>query len=160
MAFHTDASGDFIGPASLWILKRTKGYETPLLTVLPLIVLPLMLLFAGFYGFSKRPAYRRLGLGAAGLGLAYFVCIVLEGQFATATLINHQQWLSALWRLAFQLVVLGLCAWPFVLGWTWFRAPPTLRVRGVAAAIHLGLVGLGAGGLVMLAAYWKLIGHL
>jgi len=159
-AFHSDPTGDFIGPAALWIARKVQWYETPVLTVLPLIGLPLWLLFAGFYVFAKRAIYRRLGTAAAALGLVYFGCVVLEGQFATATLLHHQQWISALWRLVLQLAILGLAAWPVVLGWSWTKQAPTLRVRGVAAAIHLSLVGLAAWALVLLSAYWKLIGHL
>jgi CubicO group peptidase (beta-lactamase class C family) len=158
MAFHVDAFGAFIGPAALWIDRRVGKYESPVFTVLPLLFLPILLLFAGLYGFSKRPAYRQFGFAAAGLGVVYFACIVLEGQFATAVLINNQPWLSFIWRAVLQFDIVGLALWPFGLAWAWMREPPSLRVRGVAAAIHLGLIGVGCWLLVALASYWKLIG--
>jgi CubicO group peptidase (beta-lactamase class C family) len=160
MAFHTDVTGTFIGPAALWIDKRVAGYETPVLTVLPLVFLPFSMLLAGFYAFSKRPLYRQLGLAAAGLAAVYFVCLVLEGQFTSGNLVAGRQWLSALWRLVLHLDLLGLVAWPVVLIRGWLTAPPARTVRGVTAALHLSLVGLSGLALVLLAAYWKLIGHI
>jgi CubicO group peptidase (beta-lactamase class C family) len=158
MAFHTDAYGDFMGPAALWIDKRAAWYETPLLTIAPLVGLPLLLVFAGFYGFSRRPLYRRLGLSAAALGGLYFICLVLEAQYANQVLMVDQGWIAIIWRSLLQLVLLGLFLWPFALLWGWRKAPPKLGVRGVAAALHLGLIGLASFALVALAAYWKLLG--
>jgi CubicO group peptidase (beta-lactamase class C family) len=157
MAFHSDRYGDFIGPAALWIDKRAAWYETPLLTIAPLVGLPLLLVFAGFYGFSHRPAYRRLGLSVAVLGVLYLVCLVLEAQYANQVLMIDQGWIAILWRVLLQLVLLGLFLWPFALLWSW-REPPKLGVRGVAAAVHLGLIGLASFALIALAAYWKLLG--
>jgi CubicO group peptidase (beta-lactamase class C family) len=160
MAFRRDAYGVFMGPAALWISRRAEPYETPLLTIAPLVVVPIQLLLAGFYGFSRRPLYRQLGPGAAALGVVYFGCLVLEAQYANQVLVGGQEWLAVLWRLVLQLVLVGLIAWPLALVAGWFKTPPTLSVRGVAAAAHLGVLGLGAIGLVVLAGYWKLLGVL
>ena len=158
MAFHSDASGDFVGPAALWIDKRAAWYETPLLTIAPLIGLPLLLILAGFYGFSARGAYRRLGLSAAALGALYVLGLAVEAQYANRVIILDQEWIAVIWRGLLQLVLLGLFVWPFALAWSWRKAPPKLGVRGVAAAVHLSLIGVACLALVALAAYWKLLG--
>jgi CubicO group peptidase (beta-lactamase class C family) len=158
MAFRSDAYGQFMGPAALWIDKRAAWYETPLLTIAPLIGLPLLLLFTGFYGFSARPLYRRLGLSAAALGALYFIGLVLEAQYANQVLMIDQGWLAHLWRLPLQLVLVCLLLWPFALAWSWRAAPPKPTARGLAAALDLGLVALACWALVALAAYWKLLG--
>ncbi|HEX4198269.1 MAG TPA: serine hydrolase domain-containing protein [Caulobacteraceae bacterium] len=158
MAFHTDAYGQFMGPAALWIDKRAAWYETPLLTIAPLVVLPLLLVLTGFYGFSARPLYRRLGLSAAVLGALYLVGLVLEAQYANQVLMIDQGWIAHLWRLPLQLVLVGLCLWPLALAWGWRTAPPKLTVRGLAAAVDLGLIAVASWALVALAAYWKLLG--
>jgi hypothetical protein len=160
MAFHRDAYGDFMGPAALWIDRKAASYETPLLTIAPLVLLPLLLLFAGFYGFSRRPLYRRLGGGAAALGVLYFVCLVLEAQFANPVLVDGEEWLAVIWRLVLQLVLVGLVAWPVVLIAGWFKAPPSRSLKGGAAALHLTLIGAASLALVLLAAYWQLLGVL
>jgi CubicO group peptidase (beta-lactamase class C family) len=158
MAFHSDAYGQFMGPAALWIDKRAAWYETPLLTIAPLVLLPLLLLFTGFYGFSARPLYRRLGLSAAALGTLYFIGLVLEAQYANQVLMIDQGWLAHLWRLPLQLVLVGLFVWPVALARSWLAAPPKPTVRGIAAALDLGFVALACWALVALAAYWKLLG--
>jgi CubicO group peptidase (beta-lactamase class C family) len=158
MAFRSDANGDFVGPAALWIDKRAAWYETPLLTIAPLVLLPLLLIFAGFYGFGARRDYRRLGLSAATLGTFYLLGLVIEAQYANRVVVLDQEWLAVIWRGLLQLVLLGLFVWPFALAWAWWKAPPRLSVRGVAAAVHLGLIGLASLALVVLAAYWKLLG--
>ncbi|HEY3889149.1 MAG TPA: serine hydrolase domain-containing protein [Caulobacteraceae bacterium] len=160
MAFHSDAYGDFIGPAALWISKRAAWYETPLLTIAPLIGLPILLVLAGLYGFSARVAYRRLGLSAAALGAVYLLGLVIEAQYANRVIVLDQEWIAVIWRGLFQLVLIGLFMWPFALAWSWRKAPPKLGVSGVAAAAHLSLIGLACLALVALAAYWKLLGRL
>jgi CubicO group peptidase (beta-lactamase class C family) len=160
MAFHVDANGAFIGPAALWIDRRVGRFESPVFTVLPLMLLPIFLLLAGLYAFSRRQSYRRLGLAAAGLGVVYFTCLVLEGQFATAALVHDLPWLSFMWRAVLQLDLVGLVLWPLVLAWGWSRQAPSPRIGGVAGAVYLALVGVACLALVALAAYWKLIGAL
>jgi CubicO group peptidase (beta-lactamase class C family) len=157
-AFHRDAYGVFMGPAALWIARRVEPYATPLLTIAPLVVVPALLLFAGFYAFSRRRLYRQLGVGAAALGALYFGCLVLEAQYANQVLVRGEEWLAVLWRLVLQLVLAGLVSWPLALTAGWLKAPPKRGVGGLAAAAHLSLLGLAAIGLVVLAAYWKLLG--
>jgi CubicO group peptidase (beta-lactamase class C family) len=160
MAFHQGAYGSFMGPAALWIDRRAAAYETPLLTIAPLVVFPVLLLLAGFYGFSRRPLYRRLGGAAVVLSVLYVGCLVLEAQYANQVLVSGAEWLAVLWRLVLQLVLVGLVVWPLALVAGWIKAPPTLTVRGGAAAVHLGLLGLASLVLVALAAYWQLLGAL
>ncbi|HWE99309.1 MAG TPA: serine hydrolase domain-containing protein [Caulobacteraceae bacterium] len=159
-AFHRDAYGVFMGPAALWISRRVEPYEKPPLTIAPLVVFPVLLLLAGFYGFSSRPLYRRLGLGAAALGLLYFGCLVLEAQYANQALVRGEEWSTVLWRFTLQLVLLGLIVWPVTLVAGWLKNPPQMGVGSLAAAAHLGVVGLASIALVVLAAYWKLLGLL
>jgi CubicO group peptidase (beta-lactamase class C family) len=158
LAFRRDAYGDFMGPAALWISRKAAPYETPLVTVAPLVMFPILLLAAGFYSFSRRPLYRRLGLGAAALGALYAACLLLEAQFANQVLVQGEEWLAIVWRIALQLVLLGLIVWPVLLVAGWIKAPPKGSVRGVAAAVHLGFLGLASLALVALAGYWKLLG--
>jgi CubicO group peptidase (beta-lactamase class C family) len=160
MAFHRDGYGAFMGPAALWIDRRVEAWETPLLTIAPLILFPILLVGAAFYGFSRRPLYRWVGLGAAALGVLYVGCLLLEAQYANRVLVDDREWLAVLWRLVLQLVLVGLVAWPLALFAGWMKAPPKLGVRGVAAAAHLGLLALASIALVVLAGYWKLLGVL
>jgi CubicO group peptidase (beta-lactamase class C family) len=160
MAFHRDAYGAFMGPAALWIDRRAGSYETPLLTIAPLILFPILLTGAAFYGFSRRPLYRRLGLGAAALGVLYVGCLVMEAQYANRVLAGGHEWVAWLWRFALQLVLVGLIAWPLVLVAGWLTAPPKLGVRGLAAAAHLSVLAVASIALVALAGYWNLLGVL
>ena len=83
---------------------------------------------------------------------------MIEAQYANRVVVLDQEWLAVIWRGLLQLVLLGLFLWPFALAWAWWKAPPRLSVGGVSAAVHLSLIGAAALGLVVLAAYWKLLG--
>jgi CubicO group peptidase (beta-lactamase class C family) len=159
-AFVRTRFGTFMGPAALWISKRVKWYETPVITVLPLIVFPIFFVFAAFYRFSDRRSYRDIGTLIAILAVLYVICVACEGQYANAVLIANRMWLSALWRLPLQLVLAGLLLWPFAMAREWWREAPSLRVRGIAAALHFGIMALCSWMLVWLAGYWNLLGKL
>jgi hypothetical protein len=62
--------------------------------------------------------------------------------------------------LILQIVLAGLLLWPVLLIRGWWRDAPTRRMRGIAAAIHFGLMALGSWILVLLAGYWNLLGKL
>jgi CubicO group peptidase (beta-lactamase class C family)/uncharacterized membrane protein len=157
-AFSVTPYGTFMGTAALWIMRRVAWYETPLLVVLPLILFPLLLIFAAFYQLGRNPVYRRFGPVAVGLGLAFAVCVFLEGQYANWALVSDRMWLAFLWRLVLQVVLLGLLLWPVFLVLRWRRSPPARSVGGIAAAVHFVILGLCSWLLVILAGYWNLLG--
>ncbi|MEI9992946.1 MAG: serine hydrolase domain-containing protein [Rhizomicrobium sp.] len=159
-AFRVTRYGAFMGPAALWIMRRVAWYDTPLLVVLPLILLPLFLLFAAFYGLGRNPVYRRLGVVAASLALVYAVCLFCEGQYATYAVVANRMWLAFVWRAILQLAILGLALWPVLLLLRWRTAPPARTGGGIAAALHFGLMALCSWALVLLAGYWNLLGRL
>jgi hypothetical protein len=139
-------------------MRRVAWYETPLLVVLPLIVVPLLLILAALYRFGRNPVYRRLGFIVAGLGLLYVVCLFLEGEYANWALISDRMWIAFVWRLALQLVLLGLLLWPVLLLMKWRDTRPARSVGGIAAAAHFILLALCSWSLVALAGYWNLLG--
>lgn len=157
-AFSVTPYGTFMGTAALWIMRRVAWYETPLLVVLPLILFPLILVFAAFYQLGRNPVYRRFGIVAAALGLSFAVCVFLEGQYANWALISDQMWLAFLWRLILQIVLLGLLLWPVFLILRWRASPPARSVGGIAAGTHFAILGLCSWLLVVLAGYWNLLG--
>jgi CubicO group peptidase (beta-lactamase class C family) len=158
-AFAVTPYGSFLGAAALWIQKRVAWYETPLLVVLPLIVFPLLLIFAVFYGFASRPAFRNTGLIVAALGVGYLLCLFLEGQYANFALVSNQMWMAFIWRLVLQIVLLGLVLWPILMIVRW-RGPRIRTAGGYFAAIHFSLLAMMSWALVVLAGYWGLIGTL
>jgi hypothetical protein len=157
-AFKVTPYGTFVGPAALWIMRRVAWYDTALLVVLPLIVFPLLLILAAFYGFGKHPVYRRMGLIAAGLGLLYAICLILEGQYANWAIVADRMWVAFLWRLVLQFVLLGLLIWPVMLLLRWRASPPARSIGGIAAASHFVILALCSWLLVLLAGYWNLLG--
>lgn len=159
-AFTTNAYGTFMGPAALWIMRRIAWYDTPVLTVLPLLVLPLFLMFGIFYRRSSRPLYRELGTTAAALSVLYLVCLALEGEFANAVLIADRMWLAHLWRAALQIAILGFLLWPIRLALGWASEGPAAGAKGVAAAIHYSIMAVAGWALVWLAFDWNLLGKL
>jgi hypothetical protein len=158
-AFRRTAYGDFMGSSALWIQRRVGWYERPVLTVLPLLVVPLLLACGAFYLLGARP-YRSLGGVAALLGILYVVCLALEGQYANQLLIQNREWLTVCWRALLQAVLVGLLLWPVWLARKWMAQPPGRTVPQLAAAAHLSLMALGCWLLVTLAGYWKLLGYL
>ncbi len=157
-AFRKTQAGAFKGSSGEWIDRRVGQYETPVITVLPLLVLPLFLACAGFYCLGKRRLYRRLGGIVAILGSLYAVCLLLEGEYANQVLIQDRLWLATIWRGVLQGVLLGLFVWPYWLARGWLPQPADRSVRSGAAAAHFGLLALASWALVALAGYWKLIG--
>jgi hypothetical protein len=159
-AFRVTSHGVFVGPAALWIMRRVAWYDAPIFVVLPLLLFPLILVFAAFYGLSRNPVYRRSGLVAAGLGIAFAGCVFLEGQYANWALVFDHMWLAFLWRLALQLVLLGLLLWPFFLLFRWRASPPARGIGGIAAGTHFAVLALCSWLLIVLAGYWNLLGKL
>jgi CubicO group peptidase (beta-lactamase class C family) len=159
-SFRVTPYGAFLGPAALWIKRRVPAYDNPVLTIVPLLLLPFFLVCAVFYRFSLRPLYREMGTAIAVLAIVYVSCLALEGQYATYALVSNRMWMAHLWRLALQIALIGLVLWPALLIRGWWQEAPTWRVRGIAAAIHFGLMALFGWALVLLAGYWNLIGKL
>jgi CubicO group peptidase (beta-lactamase class C family) len=157
-AFRNTSYGTFMGTAALWIMRRVAWYDSPLFVVLPLLLFPLILVLAVFYGLGRNPIYRQFGPVAAGLGLGFAACVYLEGQYANWALIHDHMWLAHLWRFALQLMLLGLLLWPVVLVMRWRETPPRRSVGGIAAAAHFVVLALCSWLLVILAGYWDLLG--
>jgi hypothetical protein len=67
-------------------------------------------------------------------------------------------WLAHLWRLALQLVLLGLLIWPILLFRRWRDVPPARSFGGIAAAIHFVALAICGWLLIVLAGYWDLLG--
>jgi hypothetical protein len=159
-SFHVTPHGAFLGPAALWIKRRVPAYDNPLLTIVPLLIFPIFLVFAAFYRFSNRSLYRELGTGIAVLAVAYVACLALEGQYAAYALVSNEMWMAHLWRLALQIALIGLLVWPTLLVRGWWWEPPSTRIRGIAAALYFGLMAIFSWVLVLLAGYWNLLGKL
>ena len=153
VAFHKTPYGQFMGPAALWIQKRTAAWDNPLLTIVPLFLCPLLLLTGVFYGLRRTSPARGLGPAGAGLVVLFTACVVLEGQYANAALVGGWTWVSFLWRLLMLASVLGLAGW-VVLAVRRLVAGPT---GGIARRAHFALLSLSAAALVWVAIYWRLI---
>jgi CubicO group peptidase (beta-lactamase class C family) len=156
LAFVHDKGETFLGESWLWRQHLRPAWKSPLFLVVPLVLFPILLL-SGLVYLKRTSARRRLGLGAAGLGVAYLAGWVLEAEFATGLFVAGWTPVAVLWRLAFSLVVAGLALWPILMARSWYRSPPTLSVKGVIVGIHLVLISALCWYLVWLAGVWGLV---
>lgn len=157
-AFAVNEHGVFMGSGSLFISRKAASYETALLTVLPLVLLPPLVLTGLFYARNKTTgrAARTAGLTA----LVFVLALLLEAEYANDFLVDGRTLSMFLWRLllAASTVGLAIVAYQFgaaVLrdvgsGWSGFKA--------ALKTFHRTLVSASAAVLVVLSFHWELAG--
>jgi CubicO group peptidase (beta-lactamase class C family) len=157
LGFERSKDGVFLGDSWLWRQIRVPGWRNPLITVAPLVLLPLVMLLGLCLTGRSGGRRRRVGAAAAGLGALYLAGWLIEAQFAAPVLVAGLSALSLLWRAVFSAVVVGLAVWPLWLAWAWRASPPTRGFRGWAARFLMLVLAASAWALVALAGVWHLL---
>jgi len=158
MAFQINKHGVFMGDSSLFISRKISNFETPLLTILPLLLLPVLLLSGLFYLKSRHPRDVQLARHAGLAAIAFLLALGLEAEYANEFLVEGRLLPMMAWRLVLLIALLDLIHVAFRSLQTFVR-DLHLRWQGIGAAIislHKLILGLSAAGLLFLAYYWRL----
>lgn len=159
LGFSREENGVFLGENWLFRQQLMPSWRNPLLTVVPLVLFPLLLL-TGLIHAGRANARRTIGVSAALLGLAYAAGWMLEAEFATRLLVSGAEWVSLIWRITFSIAALGLALLPFLMVRNFFASPLRLSFKGVSAGVHFLLIAMMSSSLAVLAVYWNLINPL
>lgn len=155
LAFARSQHGTFLGGDWLFRQRLAPWWRNPIITVAPLLLLPLLLLSGLIYRRSN--VWRGVGLSASALGVVYLFGWLLEGEFATSMFVAGTTLPILAWRLAFALAVVGLAIWPLAMLYVGIRTPFSLQPKALATGAHLLLLGIACSALVALSVYWNLL---
>ncbi len=156
VAFAVTPAGVFMGDSFLTAQRRSPWYADPMVTLLPLIALPLLML--GGLAFL-RARDRRLtlaGLVYAAGGLVLLIALWLEAQYGNQ-FYENDLWLVLLaWRVPVNLVALVFAALPIWLGMLRWKGGIEAGRAARIFAVVLCIAGVIE---IQLLAYWGVLGR-
>ena len=155
-AFAINEQGVFMGTGSLFINRKAAAHETALLTVLPLILLPPLVLSGLFY--ARNAATRRAAKTAGLTAVAFVVALLLEAEYANSFLVDGRTLSIFFWRLLLAVSTVGLAIVAYQFGATVLRDVGNgwSGFKAACKTCHRTLVSASAAVLVVLSLHWEL----
>ncbi len=136
--------------------RKLAWHAHPLINAVPMGLFMVLLLTAVWPAFRAKGEARKAACLALAAVLLFLVCLTLEMEYASKMLIISGAILPAvLWRLGLHLALIGLLVVCCMTTGLW-RAEGFGTVR----RIHYAALSVSGLGLVILSAYWGLIGNI